>query len=202
LHRDLPDSGPLASRALDRRRDLAAFEASEEAVEKRRAQVRAELIPRLDARASWLWSNGTPYAQDQWIEGGVFVTWTPFAAGTRGPRAASLESERVAVERDLEEARAAVAVEVRAAVAELATARDAVVVGERGVEQAEETLRVDSERFDAGRLTTNDLLEAESLLRSQRTLYEIARLDVVRAWVRLWLASGSDDPAELMEWRK
>ena len=45
--------------------------------------------------------------------------------------------------------------------------------------------------------TYHDLIEAEALLRSQRTLYEIARLDVVRAWVRLWLASGSEDPVDL-----
>ena len=68
------------------------------------------------------------------------------------------------------------------------------------VEQALETVRVDTERFNAGRLTTNDLLEAEALLREQRTLFEIARLDVVRAWVRLWLAAGFDDPEELDRW--
>jgi outer membrane protein TolC len=91
-------------------------------------------------------------------------------------------------------------VEIRGALAELATARDAVEVGRRGVEQALETVRVDTERFNAGRLTTNDLLEAEALLREQRTLFEIARLDVVRAWVRLWLAAGFDDPEELDRW--
>ena len=91
-------------------------------------------------------------------------------------------------------------VAIRAVLAELTTARDAVDVGRPGVEQAVETVRVDTERINAGRHTPNDLLEAESLLRSQRTLYELARLDVVRAWVGLWLATGSDDPDQLMSW--
>lgn len=147
-----------------------------------------------------MWSNGTPYAQDRWVEGGIYLTWTPVAAGTRGPRAAAIAHEKTAIQLDLEEARAGVKVAIRAAVAELVTARDEVDVGRRGVEQALETVRVDPERFNAGRLTTNDLLEAESLLRSQRTLYELARLDVVRAWVGLWLATGYDDPDQLMSW--
>jgi outer membrane protein TolC len=172
--------------------------AAVEAVDKRRAQVRAELIPRVDARAAWVWSNGTPYVQDRWIEGSLSVTWTAMAAGTRGPRAAAFAHERDAIERDLQEARTAVEVALRAALAELAIALDAVDVGQRGIEQARETLRVETERYNAGRITTNDLLEAESLLRSQRTLYELARLDVVRAWVGLWLAVGYEDPEALM----
>jgi outer membrane protein TolC len=200
LHRSLPEMDEVTSAALERRGDLASFAAAAEAAAKRRAQVRAELIPRLDARASYVWSNGTPYAQESWFEGGLFIRWTPVAAGTRGPRAAALAHERSALERDLAEAVAGLKVEIRSALAELATARDAVEVGRRGVEQALETLRVDTERFDAGRLTTNDLLEAEALLREQRTLFEVARLDVVRAWVRLWLAAGFDDPEELNRW--
>jgi outer membrane protein TolC len=197
LPRPAPDARSVIDLAIERRDDLESLDATSEALTKRRKSVRAEFIPKLDARAAWVWSNGTPYAQDRWVEGGVYLTWQPFAAGTRGPRAAALANQRSAVEFQLTEARAGVGVEVKAALAELTTARDAVGVGERGIEQATETLRVEQARYDAGRITTNDLIEAEALLRSQRTLYEIAKLDVVRAWVRLWLASGSEDPVDL-----
>ncbi len=120
------------------------------------------------------------------------VTWRPFAAGTRATTAGALAAERDALELDLEEARRAVAVEVRDAVAGLVTAREAVEVGLRGVEQATETLRVERERHEAGRSTTNDLLDAEAAVRDQATRLELARLDVTRAWVRLWLATGRD----------
>jgi outer membrane protein TolC len=92
-----------------------------------------------------------------------------------------------------------VEIEVRDALASLATAREAVTVSDRGVEQATETLRVEGERFGAGRATTNDLLEAEAALRSQRTRLELARLEVVRAWVGLWLAIGDDDHEALFQ---
>jgi outer membrane protein TolC len=93
---------------------------------------------------------------------------------------------------------AAIGVEVERSLAALATARAAVEVSARGVEQATETLRVERERHLAGRATTNDLLAAEAALREQRTALEVARLEVVAGWVRLWLVRGDDDPASLL----
>ncbi|MFV2073829.1 MAG: efflux RND transporter permease subunit [Thermoanaerobaculales bacterium] len=195
--RPLPDTNELAEIAVGGRADLEALRHAAEALDLQRAGVRAEAIPRLDARIAWTWTDGSPYTENQWAEGALVVSWTPFAAGTRGPRAAALAAERDAMARDLDEARRGVSVEVRAAVAELVTARGAVEVGARGVEQATETLRVERERYDAGRVTTYDMLLAEVTLRQQRTLYELAQLDVVRAWISLWLASGSDDINQL-----
>jgi multidrug efflux pump subunit AcrB/outer membrane protein TolC len=195
--RPIPPPDQAIERALAGRADLAALAAVDDALDKRRAAVRAEAIPSLEARASWIWTSGSPYAQDRWVEGAVVFNWVPVAAGTRGPRAAALAAERDAVELELAEAQRGVAIEVRSALAELATARDGVTVGARGIEQATETLRVERERHAAGRITTNNLLEAEAALRSQRTLYELAQLDVVRAWAGLWLAMGEDDPAAL-----
>ncbi len=90
------------------------------------------------------------------------------------------------------EARRAIALEVRSALAALETAVGGLAARQIGVEQATETLRVDRERHRVGRLTTNDLLEAEANLRRQQTLRDVAELEVVRARVRLSLAVGGD----------
>jgi outer membrane protein TolC len=192
LGRPVPDLGAAVAAAVDRRPDLAALDRAGRALERRRAAVRAEVLPRLDAAVSWSWSDGSPYAQDRWATGAVVLTWAPFEAGTRGPRAAALDAERAALAADLEEARRGAEVEVRAALAELFTARTAVAVAERGVEQAGETLRVEAERHTAGRATTNDLLDAEAALRRERTTRDLARLDVIRAHLRLALATGEE----------
>lgn len=76
------------------------------------------------------------------------------------------------------------------ALARLETSRGAVRVRERGVELASETLRVERERHAAGRSTTNDLLDAEAELRRQRTEHDLARFEVLRAWVSFDLAMG------------
>jgi len=40
----------------------------------------------------------------------------------------------------------------------------------------------------------NDLLTAEAQLRDRQMGLHLARLDVVRGWVRLWLARGEHIP--------
>jgi outer membrane protein TolC/preprotein translocase subunit SecF len=176
--------------ATRQRQDLAALTHQLDALELRRKAVSAERLPRLDADARWTWTSGSPYREDNWIEAGVLVSWRPFAAATNRPRQRVLEEQARARQRELEEARRGVALEVRAAHAELATARGAVTVGRTGVEQATETLRVERQRHDAGRATTNDLLAAEAALRDEQTRHDLAELDVVRASIRLWLARG------------
>jgi outer membrane protein TolC len=195
--RAVPDESEMAERAVAQRRDLAALETRTDALDRRRRAVLADRIPRVDARVSWTWTEGSPYTTTNWTEGAVVATWVPFASGSRGPRARSIAARQSATQLELVEARRAVRVEVRAALAELVAAREAVLVRQRGVEQTEESLRVDRARFVAGRITTNDLLEVEAALRDQLTLLELAKLEVVRAWVRLWLAVGDDDPAML-----
>ncbi len=198
VRRPLPGTTAILDRAVAARPDLAALDLSAEAADRRRAAVNAELIPRLDARVGWTWTDGSPYTEDSWVEGAVVVSWRPFAAGTRAPRAAALSAERDALRADLAEARRAVEIAVRDGLARLVTAREAVDVSLRGVEQATETVRVERERNAVGRTTTNDLLEAEAELRDQRTRLEVARLEVVRAWLRLWLAVGDGDVEALV----
>jgi multidrug efflux pump subunit AcrB/outer membrane protein TolC len=197
--RPVPEAANLTETAVAARPDLRALERTGEALERRRAAIRAEAIPRLDARIAWSWTDGSPYQVDSWTEGALVVSWSPFAAGTRGPRAAAAAAERDAARADLAEARRSLEIEIRSAVAGLVTAREAIEVRRRGVEQATETLRVEGERHAAGRVTTNDLLAAEATLRDQRTRLELARLEIVRAWVAIWLTVGNDDPAWLAE---
>ncbi len=191
------DAEALAAAAPARRPDVAALAAQLAALELRAGAVKAERYPRLSARATWISAGGDPFLPEELLEGGLALSWNPFAAGTRGPRRAALEAERDALAADLTELRRAVATQVRSAASRLATARAAADVRRRGVELADETLRVERERAAAGRVTTNDLLEAEADLRRQRTQSELARLDILRAWFNLALAAGVEDFGEL-----
>ena len=187
-----PAAEEITAAALAERPDVRAVEQELEGLELQAKAVRAERWPRLQAKATWQASSGDPFRAEELLDGSLGLVWSPFAAGTRKPRIAAVEAERTALAADLEELRRGVALEIRDALAGLATARAAVEVRRRGVELASETLRVERERHAAGRSTTNDLLDAEAALRRQRTLAELARIDVLRAWVRLELASGAE----------
>lgn len=184
------DVGESLTAALEQRADLRAASLRLEALGLRARAVGAERLPRLTAVARYQQSSGDPFRPEELVEGILQVSWNPFAAGTRAPRRAALEAQRGAAVAELEELRRGVRSEIEAAVARLQTARDAVEVRRRGVELATETLRVEQERHSAGRATTNDLLDAEAALRRQRTLSELARLDVLLAWVGIDLAVG------------
>jgi multidrug efflux pump subunit AcrB/outer membrane protein TolC len=192
---DPPTLEAAVAEATERRSDLAALREQIRALDLRRRAVRAERWPSLEATATWTYSTGTPFEQDEWVEGGVGLRWAPFRSGTVAPRAAAAAEQIAALEADYLEAARGVELEIAAALAELATARGAVQVGERGVAQATETVRVERERYQAGRITANDLLEAEAALRRESTRRELAKLDVVRAGIRLELALGHD-PSE------
>ena len=187
---ELPDADILIPEALAARQDLAAVKLRLEALELRAAALRGERLPRLQAQARWQMSNGDPFRADELGDGLISLAWRPFAAGTRAPRRAALDAERDALRADLTELEQETALEIRTALADLETAREALRVRGRGVELAEETLRVERERHRAGRATTNDLLDAEAGLRRQRTEHELARIDAVRAGLRLELATG------------
>lgn len=192
----LPGRDEAIAQALEHRSDLTAQTAARDALSRRHAAVNAEILPRVDARARWAWSDGSPYAESNWLEGIVTVTWSPFAAGTRSKRAAAIDAQVRAADAEIVEARRSIETEVSAALAAIETARAAVKVGNRAVEQASETARVERERHTAGRATTNDLLDAEASLRSQHTRLDLARLDLIRAWIQLGLATEG----ELASW--
>lgn len=193
--REGPEQTPyLVAEALKGRDDLRALDARIASLEFREKAVRAEALPAVKAVATWQRSTGDPFRADELLDATVNVSWNPFAAGTRGVRRAALEAQRDSLAADYTEARRGVALQVENAVAQLTTARESVKVRERGVELATETLRVEQERHRAGRSTTNDLLDAEAALRNQRTLHELARLDVLLAWVAMDLATGRGEP--------
>ncbi|HEX9730693.1 MAG TPA: TolC family protein, partial [Thermoanaerobaculia bacterium] len=186
-----PAIAEAVAAALAARPDVAALEAQVRALGLRAKAVKAESWPRFDARLTYQRSDGDPFFPDELATGAVGVSWSLFAGGTRGPRAAAVEAEAEALRAELTELRRGVRLELADALARLATARSAVEVRSRGVELATETLRVERERHGAGRSTTNDLLAAEAALRRQRTEHDLARLEVLRAWISYDLAVGA-----------
>ena len=174
----------------DSRADLAALRRESAAAELRAKAIGASNLPVLEARGRWSKSKGDPLRPDEVAEAALVVRWVPFAAGTRAPRRLAQEERAAALSAELAERQAALRSEVRSALATLEDAHQAIEVRRRGVELAQETRRVEAERYGAGRSTTNDLLEAEAAVRQQQTLLEIARLRVVDAEAALDLVVG------------
>ena len=194
-----PDTEQLVEIALRSRFDLRGLELEVEAASLRRSAVKAELIPKVEAGLSWSRTTGSVLDEQGWWEWGASLVWRPLASATRFRRASAAGREAQARQKDFEATRRTVKVEVVSALSEVEIARSAYRVAERGVELAREALRVERARYEAGRVTVNDLLEAEASLREQSTRRDIARLDFIDAWIRLNLAVGRQSGDEILD---
>ncbi|MEM7479866.1 MAG: efflux RND transporter permease subunit [Acidobacteriota bacterium] len=183
----------LFEAGLAHRPDYRTYTERERGATLRREAVRAELLPRLNGYGRWSWDSGSPFDPKDQVEGGLQIRWTPFDRATRGPRRVAAESRLASIQAERREAERVVEIDIRQALAAIRVADQALATAITGVDQAGETLRVERRRQEAGRSTTNDLLEAEAALRDQRTREELARLDIVRGWVLLGLAVGDPE---------
>jgi outer membrane protein TolC len=93
---------------------------------------------------------------------------------------------------EFEASQRAVELEVRQAWAAFVTAREEMNLAETSFELAAEARRVEKVRYEAGRVTANDLLVAEVDLAQQDAARILARVEVQRTRSRLDFVVGRD----------
>jgi len=128
----------------------------------------AALLPRFDSGATIDYSTAT-IVQPQRVGGGfVGFTWDVDTGGTARAELAeariAADRQRLAIEAELRRLDVAVRTSRRAVEERLA----ALATAESAIAQAEENLRIRRQQFDAGRSTSDDVLDAQALLTAQR----------------------------------
>ena len=192
------DSGTLADRqqrALDLRPDYQQVLIGKEKAGTGAAGARAQFLPTLNIFSSWEQDNETfaSHGGNNWAAGAT-LNFNLFDGGAR--RAQLAESH--ARERQAEALRAQMAsgirLQVRQAYLNLAAARQRVDVSRDAASQAEESLKILRNRYEAGLVTITDLLSAETAhARAQRD-YLNAVYDDRIADATLELATGELNP--------
>ncbi|MGC2059127.1 MAG: TolC family protein, partial [Candidatus Sulfotelmatobacter sp.] len=103
----------------------------------------------------------------------------------------ALEEKVVAME---QAAGDAVRLEVRRAYYETDASRQQIEVARAAIAQAQESLRINQDRYDSGLSTITDLLGAEDTARRSQTDYWEAIYHFQTSYANLELASGSLNP--------
>ncbi len=178
-------------RALSARSDVKATRAAQDALEASKRAVWAEYLPDLEARGEVIIDNAAIYDETVFFRGSVHLVWTPLAALTRPARASEKDAEARGVAAQLAELERAVVLEVTRAWRELEIAHEAQAIAERGLVQAQVVVKNERLRFDEGRVTTADLLEAEALARNRSAAAARATWSVRQAEAHLALAAGT-----------
>jgi len=186
----LPD---LERSALTTRPDLKRIEAQQSAQELSVAIAKSSFGPRLNAFAGWEMDNPTLVAGgggNNWL-GGVELQIDLFQGDAKR---AALSRERANAEKiaALKQAACdAVRLEVRQAYYDQDASRQQIEVARTAITQAQESLRINQDRYDGGLLTITDLLGAEEAARRTQADYWQAVYQFHISCANLELATGT-----------
>ena len=189
-----PASPPeLEQKALTTRPDLKRIESQQSAQELSVAIAKSSFGPRLNAFAGWQLDNPTFLAGgggNNWL-GGIELQIDLFQGGAKR---AALSRERAIAEKIAalkQAANDAVRLEVRQAYYDQDASRQQVEVARAAIAQAQESLRINQDRYDGGLLTITDLLTAEEAARRSQADYWQAVFQYHISYANLELASGT-----------
>jgi outer membrane protein TolC len=183
----------LEQKALTTRPDLKRVEAQQSAQELSVAIAKSSFGPRLNAFAGWEMDNPTFVAGgggNNWL-GGIELQIDLFQGGAKR---AALSRERATAERiaALKQAASdAVRLEVRQAYYDQDATRQQIEVARTAITRAQESLRINQDRYDGGLLTITDLLGAEEAARRTQADYWQAVYQFHISYANLELACGT-----------
>jgi outer membrane protein TolC len=195
LREPLLDVGPVEeseARALAARPDLEGLRLEEAGQAASVSMAKSAFGPRVNLLAGWEADN-LAFAGNggtHWL-GGVSVEFDLFQGGAKRAR---LAEERAAHDRLAalrEQAASRVQVEVRRAYLDLGAARQQVELARAAVAEAEDSLRILQNRYEAGLTTITELLRAEEASRRTQTDYweSVYRWQI--SYANLELATGT-----------
>jgi outer membrane protein len=192
----VPALAEVEEQALANRPELKRVSAEEAAQHETVAIAKSSFGPRVNAFAGWEMDNPTfvaGHGGNNWL-GGIELQIDIFQGGAKR---AELSRQRALEEKVLAMKQAAtdgVRLEVRRAYYDVDASRQQVDVARSAISQAQESLRINRDRYETGLITITDLLAAEESNRRSQTDYWEALYRFHTSYANLELASGTLNP--------
>jgi outer membrane protein TolC len=190
LPEDLP-SADLPAAAPEARADLKALELQAEAADAAAAGAESGFLPKVNASLSYLRADQELLNQQDWVAVGATATWTLFDGAVRQAKEKAAEHEAAA----LREKRRSAVLGLRAqsddARAMLALKREEYGERLRAVAEAQRAADLEFERLRQGKVTVNNLVDAEDVLKDRKEKAALSRVQWWEQWFQGQMASGS-----------
>jgi len=185
--------------ALKSRTDLREADLGVEHATIGSRMARAEFLPKVNVFSSWEEDNQTFLTRggNNWTAG-VNLNFNIFDGGANRARLAAAHYRQSQAQAQAAQMAAAVKLQVREAFQNLTTAQQRVEVSRQAQSEAEESLRIIQNRYEAGLATITDLLRVEAARTSAQKNYLNALFDYRISYAALELATGElapDSPA-------
>lgn len=192
---DLPsatgDLDALTQTAFQLRSELAALAAQANALRSEAKETQALNLPNIACGGLYgHLQNQNIQPNDYWLAH-CGLNWAPYDGGIARSRANALFEQAEAVLRHRADAQTKVALQVQTAWLDEQETRDRIRVTETAIEQSEENLRVAKLRFDQGKGTNTEVLDAETARTETYTNYYNALYDAILATYQLRRAVGT-----------
>jgi outer membrane protein TolC len=193
-----PEAAACMKKALAQRSDYRATQAAVSSAEAAVRVARAGYRPTLSAQASYS-ERWMPDASDQ-PEGtddqadvgrvGLVAEIPLFDGRLTAAKVAEQKARLRGAQERLRKLELQIRFEVETALSDIAAARERVQTSEQAVGQAEESFRIMKEKYDLGKGTMTDVLDAQTALVTAQTSYARALADLAVAGARRKLAVG------------
>jgi outer membrane protein TolC len=182
----------LGTTALEQRPDYRQAVLEEQRLEKEVLRSKAAFLPSVHLLGNYEINNHyfASNGQDSWSIG-VMLSFNLINGGSDIARVAEAHANSQRATALRERMASAIGLEVREAFLALQTARERVVVAKEAVAQAEESLRIVQDRYDAGLTTIVELLDSETALTAARTNLTRTLYDATVGQARLDLSLGA-----------
>ena len=193
-----PESAACMKKALARRSDYRAAQATVSAADAAVRAARAGYRPTLSAQASYA-RRWMPDATDQRAESddqvdvgrvGLVVEIPLFDFRLTGAKVAEQAARQRGAQERLRKLELQIRFEVQTALSDIVAARERVQTAEQAVGQAEESFRIMKEKYHLGKGTMTDVLDAQTALVTAETSHVRALADLAVADARRKLAVG------------
>ena len=178
-------------RALKARPDFQQAQIGYDRAENQRRMSRAGYLPALSIFGSWERDNQTflTRGNDNWLAG-ASLNFNLFDGGAREARIRESVARRRQAGAMRSQLASTVRLQVREAYLNVTTASDRVTVSRDAASQAEESLRITQNRYEAGLATITDLLRTETARTTAQKNYMNALFDYRLGYAALELATG------------
>jgi outer membrane protein TolC len=185
----------LELKALEKRPDLKRMELERSAQGRSVSMAKGALVPRLDAFGSWETDSPSPgwNGGNNWIAGAE-LHFDLFDGGSKRARLARERAgqQKAAATRDA--LRDHIRMEVRKSYYDYDAARQQIEVSRGAIAEADESLRINQNRYDAGLRTVSDLLQVEEAAHRANADYWLAVYRMQTSYAGLELATGTLSP--------
>jgi outer membrane protein TolC len=186
--------------AVERRPDLKRLRSAEEAQQESVSIAKSSFGPRVNAFADWEADNPTLVAGgggNNWLAG-IEVQFDLFTGGAKQAQLFRERETQKKIAAVRESATDTVRLEVRKAYYDLDSARQQLEVVRAAIAEAQESLRINRDRYDTGLSTVTDLLAAEDAARRTQADYWETLTRFYTGYAALELAGGTLNPQSLV----